>query len=610
MDEFRAGQRRFQWTETLISRITAALGGSYAGLWAVVLGLALLSPALFTGLNADDHYVRAVLKGFPGLPDVGTGRLDCFTFADGVPAHNAARKECGLMPWWGSPEAKVSFFRPLSALTHALDLWLLEPHYFLMHLHSFAWYGLLCAAAWALYRRTASLPWVAGLAALMYAVDDAHGIPAGWLSGRNAVLTALAGVCVLLAHHEWRSRGWKPGLPVACAALILGMGCGEGALAIPGYLLAYAVCLDDGPWRRRVGYLTVYGALGVAYLIVYALLGYGTRDTALYMDPFRQTGNFLTAMARHLPVLLSAQLGVQPAGPYILLTSTHAQWLYVALAVGCLLVIGAALWPLLRTDRMARFWALGMVLAALPVCSTIPGERLLCLVGLGAFGLLSQYLAFVKERREAAPGPTWRFRRWIAGFFLVAHVVVAPVSLPFSSLSLLVLQGGISRGMVHIPDDPAIEKQSLVFLNAPVDVYTTSMPAMRISLGGHVPPRTWALTVGPGCVRASREDEHTLLVENDEGFFGYPFGVLYRGPNTPYRVGDRADTGGFAAEVLRLAPSGLPSAVRFRFEKALDDPVLRWHCYTVSGLESWTPPPIGASTEVCSENPFHRWRDW
>lgn len=610
MDVTGGGHGKLRRPEMCRSRLVGVLGSRSTLFAAAGLGLLLLSPSLFTGLNADDHYLRAALEGFPGLPDLGLNWLDCFTFADGNPEHNTVRKECGLMPWWAAPEAKVSFFRPLSALTHLFDQWLLEPHFVLMHLHSFAWYALLCILLGVLYRRLAPLPWIAGLAVLMYAVDDAHGIPAGWLSGRNAVLTALAGVIVLLAHHRWRSCGWKPGFPLACAALVVGLGCGEGALAIAGYLFAYTIFLDTGTRRQRFGVLSAYAVPCVAYLVVYGALGYGTRDTALYMDPFRQTGVFLVAMAKHLPILLSAQLGVQPAGPYILFTSSVAQWSYVALAVGCLVAITIAMWPLLRKDALARFWALGMVLAALPVCSTIPGERLLCLTGIGAFGLVAQFILFVKGQTKNSTGFLVRFRRWTAGFLIVAHVVVAPLSLPFSSLSLLVLQGGISRGIAKVPDDAPVEAQSLVFLNAPVDIYTPDMITMRVSLGGHVPGRMWTLTAGPGHVRATREDERTLLVENEEGFFGYPVGVLYRGPSVPYQVGERGGAGSFTGEVLRLAASGLPAAIRFRFDTSLDDPSLRWYSYTVSGLGAWAPPAIGAAVEIYSEAPLKRWRDW
>jgi len=46
-----------------------------------------------------------------------------------------------------------------------------------MHAHSLMWFGLLVVAVTLLYRRLMGLTLAAGLAALLYAVDDAHGMP-------------------------------------------------------------------------------------------------------------------------------------------------------------------------------------------------------------------------------------------------------------------------------------------------------------------------------------------------------------------------------------------------------------------------------------------------
>ena len=186
--------------------------------WGAALALLLLLPALRLGLQADDYFVRMVALGCPGLPDMEISPLDCFSFADGVPEHNRLKLEQDLLPWWVHETASVSFFRPLSALTHCFDFRFLEPAWWLMHLHSLLWYALLCVAAGFLYRRMIPLAWVAGLAALFFALDDAHGIPAAWLSNRNAVMTTLSGVLVLIAHDAWRRGHWRPGAPLAWLA--------------------------------------------------------------------------------------------------------------------------------------------------------------------------------------------------------------------------------------------------------------------------------------------------------------------------------------------------------------------------------------------------------
>ncbi len=99
-----------------------------------------------------------------------------------------------------------------------------------MHIQSILWFALACAAAGALYRRFMTPAWVAGLAALLYALDDARGIGVGWLSGRNALLTILCGFFVLLCHDRWRRDGWRVGPFLSVRALAMGLLSGEAAL--------------------------------------------------------------------------------------------------------------------------------------------------------------------------------------------------------------------------------------------------------------------------------------------------------------------------------------------------------------------------------------------
>jgi Na+-driven multidrug efflux pump len=87
--------------------------------------------------------------------------------------------------------------------------------------------------------------------------------------------------------------------------------------------------------------------------------------------------------------------------------------------------------PLLRRDPTARFWATGMALAAVPVAASVPGERLLLGVGVGAAALIAQLLGTFAERGRAAR----------AGLVTLAavHVVLAAALLPVRAHSMAVL---------------------------------------------------------------------------------------------------------------------------------------------------------------------------
>ncbi|MBI2431691.1 MAG: hypothetical protein HYV26_02340, partial [Candidatus Hydrogenedentes bacterium] len=305
--------------------VKGALAAPALAWWCAGLGVLLAAPSLLGGIQMDDHYLRMVVKGAPGLPDLGISRLDVFTFAGNDAAKNAVRIDAGLVPWWTSANARIRFFRPLSALTHYLDFRMLDGQWWLMHLQSLLWYGALCGAAAAAYRRVIPSVWVAGLAAVFFAADDAHGLPVGWLANRNALLTGIAGVLTLVSHDYWRRGDCRRDVPVAYfrflgpAMMALGLLCGEAAIGAAGYVAAYALFLDPGTKRERFLSLLPYGLVAGVYLFFYALAGFGIQHSGIYAAPSEQPATFALHVVEHLPVLLHAQLGLVSANPYVLM---------------------------------------------------------------------------------------------------------------------------------------------------------------------------------------------------------------------------------------------------------------------------------------------------
>ena len=104
-------------------------------------------------------------------------------------------------------------------------------------------------------------------------------------------------------------------------------------------------------------------------------------------------------------------------------------WWAAVVLIG-LLIFAVA--PLLKRDRLARFWAAGMIFATIPVCATLPMDRLLTFVGIGAFGLLAQFWAFVFDKSDGAPSNPLVAHPGaaLAWFFVAVHAVWAPLALP------------------------------------------------------------------------------------------------------------------------------------------------------------------------------------
>ena len=155
-----------------------------------------------------------------------------FDFLSGDPDEILTYKDIGVLPWWTDDTLKVRFWRPLSAITHVLDYALWPERSEWMHIHNVAWLALLIGSTAALYRRLITMPLVAGLAALLYALDDAHGMPVAFLANRNALVATSFGVLSLWCHDRFRRDGWTPGMvlsPLAFLAALLGGESGIGA---------------------------------------------------------------------------------------------------------------------------------------------------------------------------------------------------------------------------------------------------------------------------------------------------------------------------------------------------------------------------------------------
>ena len=230
-----------------IKRVLDRAGADRA---AVIVALALLCFSLDTGLSADDYVHELIARGSKAIPGFVRAPWDMYRFAD-VPYTQLLMRE-GVLGWWEDPEAKLAFFRPLSALTHMLDSALWPESGALMHLHTLLWAALLYAGVLALNRALVVPPFVAALATFIYVFDDARGWIGSWVAARNAVIATALSVWALVLHHRSRSGGHRASGLLAPCLLMLGLLAGEGAIAICGYLFAYALFLDHGTPRARV----------------------------------------------------------------------------------------------------------------------------------------------------------------------------------------------------------------------------------------------------------------------------------------------------------------------------------------------------------------------
>ncbi len=551
-----------------------------------LVAVALCLPALGVGWQIDDNFHRVVLLGGPAS---GAGPLEMFSVLRERPELVGEYVDAGIFPWWTSPRFKIAFLRHLSAATAWLDyrLW---PHSApAQHAHSLLWLGAVVLAAAALYRRVEGAGTSAGLAALLFAVDDAHGTAAGWLANRNALVASLFGILCLLFHDRWRRGGRRADAVGATLLLALALAGGELALGTAGFLLAYALFVEPrGGWRRFAS-LAPYGLVLITWAAVYRGLGFGAAGSGLYLDPLGQPVRFVAAVIARLPFFLAGQLTPMAADLGSLAPAEH-RWTLWTIAAALVAVIVIAVLPQVRASATARFWALGTILSVVPLCATFPTNRVLFFTGLGAMPLVARWL--LDRPRGTLAGA-------LAVFLVATHLVLAPILLPVTARVMKTFGAPIERAVLTLPSDPGLAGQDLILVNAPDYLtYVSQAPALFFFDGRPAPRRIRALAVGPSAVEVRRIDDHALELTMEDGFWGGPLGGLYRPPSETLPAGARIEVAGMTATVVAATAAGTPGTVRFRFDRPLASESARWVVFVEGSFEPFELPAAGASRRI------------
>jgi hypothetical protein len=542
-------------------------------------------------LYFDDYILRIARIGHPDFPETPISPLDLFTFTSPEPHLQVELVDRLIGIWAISEDLQVSFMRPISSLTHSVDFWLWPNGVWVMHLQSVLWYALLVYLVSRYYRRILGASWIAGLAMILYAVDDAHGITVGWISNRNALVAGVFGIGALIVHDRWRRDGWRSGVWLGPALTLLALLGAESAIAVCAFVFAHAVFLEDGTWPKRLSGLIPYAVVIVLWRVVYTSLGYGVAGTDLYIDPIREPLTFSLALIERLPVFLMGQLAFPPAEAWIVV-SDRGRELMTYSGAAVLMVVFALTWPALKRRREARFFGLSAVLATVPLCATYPFDRLLVFVGVGAMGLIALTVSSQIDGKSVS-GPKRIGALSLAGIWLCLHLILAPILLPVRAYYPSELDAVMAGVDATLPRDEALESQTLVVVNTPDFSLSFYLLIRRAALREPLPELIRFLSISDQSIVVEREDEPSLTLHWENGLFARPMDRMFRGRRFPFEVGETFGLTGFEARILEVTDDGRPSTVRFRFATPLEDPSLRWVSWGETGFEPFILPHVG-----------------
>lgn len=584
------------------------LGARRLPLYVGLLAALLVLPTIQAGLMLDDYVHRALFLPSVRAEGGPRGDWDLFHFQGDDQVSFRRQLERGVFPWWTSPGLRLAFMRPITSLSHALDYHVFPEAPAIMHAENIALYGVLALLAALFYRRIIAAPVVAGLAAFFYAVDDAHGFVVAWIANRNALLAAVFGFAALVAHDRHRRDGWKAGAYAAPLCFTLAMLSGEAALGTLPYLFAYALFIDPASRKSRALSLAPYALIFIAYASAYSALGYGARGGGMYIDPGREPLAFLRAVGERLPLLLLAQLAFPPSDVAMLMSDARIQ-AFLPVAIVAASALSLVVWLGARKEKTAAFWATGALLSLVPVCATVPNDRLLLFPGLGAFGLLAVFLATVRRDVSIAALRVQKVGRralWVAfslasSLFLLMHALVAPLLLPVRAV--VTARGGhmiVERTNASLPPSEAIRGRTLIIVNSPDTLCASYALADRTFYGKEPPVAIRHLAVvieGEELLR--RRGPQELELTAPAGFLRDAISKVYRNPDDGLHVGDVFKVQGMTVELLSLTEDGKrPKTVLFRFEKALEDPSYVWVVWGGAGFVPFVPPVVGEEKVV------------
>ena len=571
----------------------------------VLIGMALTLPALNAGLMLDDFIHWSLLTGQshgakPGSP------WGLFNFFDGHGDKILNMKTTGQVMWWAADDVRLSFWRPMAEWTHWLDYQLWPDSPVLMHLHSTLWYGLLIWLLGRLYQQLyhASSNTQAALATLVFAFSSLHLTPVTWLAARNQLIAGCFTVLAIGAFHQWRStvsakQGW-----LAAGFLTLALLSAEAAVGTVGYLLAY--CLVYAPaqtWAGRLKPVWPFVAIVIVWRLVYLWLGYGTTDSAFYIDPGAAPVRFADAMLLRLPALaLAALFGIPSASINNLLP--QAQMLYAggaALVVG-LFMLAAHAYGLWSTP-LARFLGLGALFAMVPMCASEPNDRLLLDTEIGTSALCAMLLInMIKQHR--ASRLAWLPRNWLAqggrvllSVSLFMHFVLFPIqTVAYAALKKRIMSPAMIDEPLSLPDARFSPDERVVLLNPPVAPLVYFYPLVRQYFGVHNPASLHALANGIQDLRVTMVDASTLKLSG--GPKGFTDNMGRDISLHPIKAGDVLQSGAFDVTVTEVSPQGVPLAALFHFSKPLHDPMWHFYLWTDKGFVPFKLPTPGESVTL------------
>ncbi len=566
----------------------------------LLLAFVLTLPSVQVGLQMDDYLIEDKLLKDNGEPRSTPPIFSLFTFTPENPEAKQEMLTNGSMSWWNFDTIRLAFLRPLSELTHWLDFYLFNDAVWVMHLHSILWYVLVCFILYLVYRRFMGATWVAGFAALLFAIDNSHAIPVEWLCNRNVLIASVFGALALLLHHRYREKQWVIGLLGAPLCFMLSLGAAEAGVAFFAYLFAYALVLDQGARFQRFLSILPYVFIVMMWGILRVSYDFSAIQAGIYVDPLHSPFEFLMLIAERIPIYLFTQWVEMDGSLFMIIPSLPGLFLWIGMTLFVLSVL-FLLRPLFQKDRIALFWFIGMILAIIPVCAVVPGLRNLFIVSIGAMGILSRFIYWKMDRERFVSIP-WLWKKGtviLFGILMIFNMLSAPISLALNPFFFKQTNETIlTKPVISLSESTELDGKNIIVVNPPYAFVFFYIQAILKSHGITPPESCHALMAESRAFQMDHINNHTVEIT----VHGFPPHFVEYNPTIGIHaygskaiVGNILKTSIFEVVVLEVTDGGYPHKVRFTFEKKLDDPSVLFLTWDGKAYHPFILPGIGST---------------
>lgn len=560
------------------------LSAHKAPVWILIIATLFSVPSLFCGFMNDDFLHNLIITHRSPVPKVDDVSIyGQFSFVSGSQERINKIIDVGAFPWWTDTSVKIAFFRPLAEITHGLDytLWPTSP--LMMHIHNVLWYLVFLFFAHRCFKQLFDNAVVtASLALFLYALDGSNGITVGWIANRCAILATGAALASFWYYMRWQS-GQSP-FWIAPVLFLIALLCAEYAISLMAFLVSYAIFIDKHNLRERIISLLPFVLVLSAWAIFYRQEGFGTFDSGLYLDPVRQSSEYLTALPDRLIVFIQAQLDAVPlVGQPHTVESSRIQF-------GFILLVFILFLPTLKRSANARFFLTGAILSLLPVAAAYPEDRVLLFSGFGFMGALAELFMswFDKSLRPNYPKFIAFFVGLFTWFLLIIHAIISPLTfIPTYQLPFISAQKLVEQPALALPFDEYISNKTAIFINPPLAMLGSYFSAVRMVNHLQIPENSYFLAPNQHDIRIERISLNSLRITPEGGFMQIDFDFYTRSTHKLFKVGDKLHLTAMDVEITRIGPNGEPLQAIFSFKVPLEDPSLVWIAWTPTGINKF-----------------------